>query len=124
MSLLGDARTLIAEALSPVQATIYAYPAEAVYPPAVMIVLDEPWAEVKGIGTRLRMHARLKLQLAVSANNNLGAVEKLEDLIQEVLVNLPSGCIVGAVSAPTIQSVGTSELPIVEIPVIVPVADL
>lgn len=123
VNIFADARKTIADALAGLEANIYAYPAEAVFAPAIVIVIDEPMAEIKGIGSRLNLHANYRLQLCAAANSNLGALEKLETLVIEVLTALPHGIIVSTVTAPTVQAVGTSEYPVIEIPVSVPVSN-
>lgn len=112
----AEARATIATALSSVSANVYAFPAEAIFPPAVVIVIDEPMAEIKTIGSRTRLMAKYRLQLVAPILDNLATLEKLEALVLEVLPLLPVGGQVGAIGGINVQQVGTAEYAVIELP--------
>lgn len=111
-----EARNAIATALSGVAANVYAFPAEAVFPPALVVVLDEPMAQPRAIGSRLRLQARYRLQICAPILDNLATLETLEGLVIDVLNAIPAGWEVGNVSAINVQQVGTAELAVIELP--------
>lgn len=112
----SEARNAIATALSGIDANVYAYPAEAIFPPALVVVLDEPMAKPRAIGSRTRLQARYKLQICAPILDNLATLETLEVLVLEVLQALPAGWEVGDLSSVNVQQVGTAELAVIELP--------
>jgi hypothetical protein len=117
MNALRAAREYLGDCLDGVvNASVYNYPAPIVSAPAIVIVIDEPMAEVKTIGSRLRFAANYKLQVCVAPMDNLGALEAIEALVVDVLAAMPDNVIVGPVSAPNVTTVGDSDLVVVEIP--------
>lgn len=117
MNAFKAAREGIATALAGVHANIYAYPPEMVSTPAVVLVVDEPMAEPLVIGNRLRFAANYKLMVCVAPMTNLGALEAVEALVIEVLSAIPSGVLIGPVTAPNVTQVGQSDLVVVDIPI-------
>ena len=99
MNAFKVAREAIATALSTgpkaVSANVYAWPPEVVSTPAVVVVVDEPMAEVRVIGSRLRFQANYRLQVCVAPMQNLAALEAVEALVVQVLDALPSGALIG-----------------------------
>lgn len=121
MNAFKAAREAIATALTTgpnaVQANVYAWPPEVVAVPAVVVVVDEPMAQLRVIGSRLRFQANYRLQLCVKPMQNLASLEEVESLVVQVLAKLPTGALIGDVSAPNVAQVGQSDLVVVEIPV-------
>jgi hypothetical protein len=100
-----------------IQANVYAFPPEVVAAPAVVVVVDDPMAEPKVIGSRLRFQANYRLQVCVAPMSNLAALESVEALVVAVLGKLPANVLLGAITAPQVTQVGQSDLVVVEIPV-------
>jgi hypothetical protein len=114
------AREAIVAALSAspaVSANVYAFPPELVATPAVVLVVDEPMAELRTIGTRLRFQVNYRLQVCVAPMANLAALEAVEALVVQVLAKLPATCLVGPIGAPNVTQVGQGDLVVVEIPI-------
>lgn len=123
MNAFKAAREALATALvtapNAVQANVYSYPPEMVATPAVCIVVDDPMAEPKVIGNRLRFQANYKLLVCVKPMSNLGSLEDAEALVVQVLAKIPANVLIGPVGAPNVTQVGQSDLVVVEIPVAV-----
>lgn len=111
--------TIAATIAAGVNVDVHAYPVPAVYPPAVVLVVNEPMAEPAAIGSRVRLKANYKLQLCVPMADNLAGLEALEELALDVLAALPSGAVVGSLTAPVTMTVGSSEMIVSELPLAV-----
>lgn len=117
-SIATDVRGVLATALSGVAASVYATVPEAVIPPACVIVPDSPYLETTLIGNdQVRVKVNFVVSAAVAYNANAGALDNLEKLIISILAAMPSGYVVGDVQAPTITSVGASNLLIADLAV-------
>jgi len=96
----------------------YAYPPQTVSPPAIVIVPDEPYIDVEVIGSGgTGVVLRFELIVAVQAIDNEGQLDLIERLTVQTLQLLPQGTVVDAITRPTIESVGPSDLLTVRMPI-------
>ena len=103
---ITDARTAIKTALEATGYIVYAYPAENMTTPCIVLVPGSPYIEIKSIGSS----PRLGVTLCVAANDNQAALVNLETMIETVLSNLPSGIGIGDFTQPKISQVGPTDL--------------
>ena len=89
---------------------MYAYPAENMSTPCIVLVPSSPYIEVKSIGSSPRLNGAFDVTLCVAANDNQAALNNLETMIETVLTNLPHGVAIGDFSQPKIVQVGPSDL--------------
>jgi len=110
-SIKVQVRDVLAAALSGVAASVYPAVPEAVIPPACIIVPDAVWMESTLIGKAIvKVKLNFIITAAVAYNSNSGALDGLEKLIIGILGAMPSGYVVGDVSAPSVTAVGSSNL--------------
>lgn len=95
---LTEAREELAELLEQSGYTTYAYPKEQMYPPFITLVPNNPYVVRKTYG---KMQASYTLTLAVANNDNLGALENLELMIEAVNEIIPSGVVTGGFTEPS-----------------------
>jgi len=96
----------------------YAYPPSTVSPPAIVIVPDEPYIDVELIGSNgTNVVLKFELIVAVQAIDNPGQLDLIERLAVQVMQLLPKGTVLDAISRPTIETVGPSDLLTVRIPI-------
>ena len=107
---ITDARTAIKTALEATGYIVYAYPAENMSTPCIVLVPGSPYIEIKSIGSSPRLGGNFDVTLCVAANDNQAALVNLESLIETVLSNLPSGIGIGDFTQPKISQVGPTDL--------------
>ena len=110
-TILDTARDPLRTALLGVAASGYSSVPEAVIPPACIVVYDSPMMESTLIGkAAVKVKLNFVVTAAVAYNSNAGSLDNLEKLLIEILGAIPSGYVVGDVQAPSITSVGASNL--------------
>jgi hypothetical protein len=110
-SILDTVRDPLRTALLGVAASVYSSVPEAVIPPACVVVYDSPMMESTLIGkAAVKVKLNFVVTAAVAYNSNAGSLDNLEKLLIEILGAIPSGYVVGDVQAPSITSVGASNL--------------
>jgi hypothetical protein len=81
-------------------------------------VPDEPYIDVEVIGSGgTGVVLRFELIVAVQAIDNEGQLDLIERLTVQTLQLLPQGTVVDAITRPTIESVGPSDLLTVRMPI-------
>jgi hypothetical protein len=110
-TILDTVRDPLRTALLGVAASVYSSVPEAVIPPACIVVYDSPMMESTLIGNgAVKVKLNFVVTAAVAYNSNAGSLDNLEKLLIEILGAIPSGYVVGDVQAPSITSVGASNL--------------
>lgn len=111
MSGLTDLREALATALEPVGNTFWVspFPPPIVTPPAVIIVPDSPYLEPATIGGQ-QLRVRYRLTCCVAMLDDQAALANLEQLLIDVFASVPQGWQVGVASAPSVETVGPSDL--------------
>ncbi len=90
---------------------VYDHPPAAPIPPALVLVPDEPYAEVATISRDpVRLHLRFRLTGLVSPLDAPASLDRLERLLVAAMAATPAGWQAGTVSRPGLTTVGTSEL--------------
>ena len=118
MTIQADVRGALATALSGIQATVYDHVAEAVIPPAVVLVPDSPYLVPNLINkATTKVEVNLIISAAVAYNSNPGALDNLEQLVISILAALPAGYEVGNIERPTVNTIGVSKMLISDISV-------
>ena len=108
---IADARTALAGDLEGIAANIYPYPPAVVSPPAIILVPDEPYLELVGIGrSETNVRVRIRLTCAVAQLDSQAQLDQLEQLVVAVFEALPDGATVSEASRPATTSVGPSDL--------------
>lgn len=103
-------RSDLAEALEGPGWNVYAYPPAVVTPPAVIIVPDEPYLALQGLGRRVQVRVRFRVTCAVAALDNPASLAQLERLLVGVYQRVPAGASSDTASRPSMTSVGPSDL--------------
>lgn len=130
--MIAEVRAALAEQLRDTFAgsvQVYDHPPAAPIPPALVLVPDEPYAEVAAIGRDpVRLLLRFRLTGLVSPLDAPASLDRLERLVVAALAAAPSGWKAGEVSRPGLTTVGTSELLVSDVQMMVaatvPVAEL
>lgn len=117
-SIQTSVRDSLQSALSTVAANVYDSVPEAVIPPFCALVPNDPYLSPNLIGqSTIKLEVNLRITAAVAYMSNSASMDNLEKLIISILAAIPSGYKVGDVSAPSITSVGSSNLLTADIPV-------
>jgi hypothetical protein len=111
---LHDLREALATSLADanIDYSVSPFPPPIVIPPSVVIVPGSPWIVpvTLGRGASPRVQVSFRLTCVVANLDNQGSLEQLESLVFAVLDNLPQGWEVGDVSAPSVETIGPSDL--------------
>lgn len=110
MGAITTARQALKTSLESAGYIVYAYPAENMTTPCIILVPSSPYIEVKSIGTSPRLNGSFDVTLCVAMNDNQAALNNLETMIESVLTHLPNGVGVGDFSKPAVLQVGPSDL--------------
>jgi hypothetical protein len=102
-------RESITDLFSGVTANVYWWVPEVVMPPAVVLVPDDPYISIAPI-RRGTYRVSYRVTCIVGMQDNKAALANLEDLVTNCLSALPSGYVVGEVSAPTTLNLGQADL--------------
>lgn len=109
MTIATEVRAALKTSLAAVPANIYDHVPENPVVPHVSFVPDDPYLEIQTIGkSKARCKVNMVLAVGVNYASNAASLDNLEQLIINVLTNLPNGYIVGDVSRPTVTQVGSS----------------
>ena len=111
MANLVTTRNAIAASLAAAGRVVLAYPAENITPPALVLVPGSPYMtpQVSG-GANKRVNLRFDLTAIVNAADNQAALANIEALMLSVFTALPSGCVIGSWSQPTVTQVGNADM--------------
>ena len=119
MSMLSEAREYVATMLEPLDVNIYlAAPQAGVTPPGVVIKPSQNWVERETI-KQFRVNFDLELT-AQPAGTNESAMERLEDLIGQIVAIFP---INGAIGSPETVKIGQADLLTSIVPIMVLVTE-
>lgn len=112
MAGLADIREDLADALAGMSSTYWVspFPPPVVTPPAIIIVPDSPYLEPATIGPREQLRVRYRLTACVAMLDDQAALINLEQLLLDLFANIPAGWQVGVASAPSVETVGPSDL--------------
>lgn len=103
---LTETREALAEAIEGVGFSVYSYPREQMFAPAVVLVPGSPYV---GWETPTRKFAKFTVGLMVVNNDNQAALRNLESMIETIADLLPNYAIVTEFSQPTIAEIGSTE---------------
>ena len=107
-TILDTVRDPLATALENITASVYGSPPETIIAPACSILPDSPYLENVLIGkATLKVKVNLIISAIVAYNNNAGALNNLEELMIEILEEIPTNYVIGNFSRPSIITVGT-----------------
>lgn len=119
MSLITDARDHVATALANLDVNVYTIaPQAGLTPPCVVITASQNWVDRITL-KQFNVHFDLEVT-AQPAGTNEAAMQRLEDLVAEIIAIFP---INGSVQAPTSQKVGQADLLTSIVPVSVQVTE-
>ena len=115
-SSVADTRAALANAFSSLSANVYASVPEAPIPPAIVVVPNSPYMEVKLIGKNsVKVQVNFAITAIVASNSNAGSLDNLEKLIMGILAAMPAGYVVGNIEKPTVLEVGQSPMLVADI---------
>jgi hypothetical protein len=111
MSNLVEIRNTLATSLKAAGRVVFAYPAENITPPALVLVPGNPYLEPQVIGgSNNRINVKFDLTAIVNAADNQAALANLESLMLATFTALPSGVVIGSWSQPTVTQVGNADM--------------
>jgi len=111
---LTTTREDLADALKDAGYSVYSYPMNQMFAPAVVLVPASPYV---GFDTPTRRYARYNLTLMVVNNDNQAALCNMEKMIDELSELLPTFCTITEFSQPSIEEVGSTDYLISDITV-------
>ena len=115
-TILSAVRQPLATALAGVTANVFAYVPESVPVPAVVLVPASPYLEFDTIGSdTFRAKINFTISCCVTYSSNPASLDNIEQLIESVVLAIPSGYEVSDVQRPTVTQVGASNLLVADI---------
>ena len=115
-TILSAVRTPLATALAGVTANVFSYVPENVPVPAVVLVPGSPYLEFDTIGkATFRCKINFTISCCVTYSSNPASLDNIEQLIESVVLAIPTGYEVGDVQRPTVTQVGASNLLVADI---------
>ena len=115
-TILSAVRQPLATALAGVTANVFAYVPESVPVPAVVLVPASPYLEFDTIGSdTFRAKINFTISCCVTYSSNPASLDNIEQLIESVVMAIPSGYEVTDVQRPTVTQVGASNLLVADI---------
>lgn len=115
-TILSAVRTPLATALAGVTANVFSYVPENVPVPAVVLVPGTPYLEFDTIGkATFRCKINFTISCCVTYSSNPASLDNIEQLIESVVLAIPTGYEVGDVQRPTVTQVGASNLLVADI---------
>ena len=115
-TILSAVRAPLATALGGVTANIFSYVPESVPVPAVVLVPGSPYLEFDTIGkATFRCKINFTISCCVTYSSNPASLDNIEQLIESVVLAIPTGYEVGDVQRPTVTQVGASNLLVADI---------
>jgi hypothetical protein len=103
---ITETRQDLADALADPSYSVYAFPNEVMFAPAIVLVPGSPYVLWQ---TPTRFAAKFILTLMVPNNDNQAALVNLEKMIETVAALIPDHVTVGDFSQPTSNEVGSTE---------------
>lgn len=103
---LTETRQALADALQDAGYSVYAYPNEVMFAPALVLVPGSPYVLWQ---TPTRFGLKFMLTLLVVNNDNQAALVNLESMIETVIPLIPSHVSVSDFSQPTSTEIGSTE---------------
>jgi hypothetical protein len=103
---LTTTRQDLADALKDAGYSVYAYPMNQMFAPAVVLVPSTPYV---GWDTPNRRWAKYNLTLMVVNNDNQAALTNMEKMIDDLSALLPTFCTITEFSQPSIEEVGSTD---------------
>lgn len=103
---LTETRQYLADLLKDPSYSVYAFPNEIMYAPAIVLVPGSPYVLWQ---TPSRFAAQFTLTLMVVNNDNQAALVNLEKMIETVAALIPDHVTVGDFSQPTSNEIGSTE---------------
>lgn len=115
-TILSAVRGPLATALASVSANVFSYVPENVPVPAVVLVPSSPYLEFDTIGSdTFRCKINFTISCCVTYSSNPASLDNIEQLIESVVLAIPSGYEVSDVQRPTVTQVGASNLLVADI---------
>ena len=115
-TILSAVRTPLATALGSVAANVFSYVPENVPVPAVVLVPSSPYMEFDTIGNNtFKCKLNFTISCCVAYSSNPASLDNIEQLIESVVLAIPSGYEVSDVQRPTVTQVGASNLLVADI---------
>ena len=115
-TILSAVRQPLATALAGVSANVFAYVPESVPVPAIVLVPGSPYLEFDTIGSdTFRAKVNFIISCCVTYSSNPASLDNIEQLIESVILAIPSGYEVDDVQRPTVTQVGASNLLVADI---------
>ena len=115
-TILSAVRQPLATALAGVTANVFAYVPEQVPVPAVVLVPSSPYLEFDTIGSStFRAKVNFTISCCVTYSSNPASLDNIEQLIDSVVLAIPSGYEISDVQRPTVTQVGASNLLVADI---------
>jgi hypothetical protein len=115
-TILSAVRQPLATALAGVTANVFAYVPEQVPVPAVVLVPSSPYLEFDTIGSdTFRAKVNFTISCCVTYSSNPASLDNIEQLIESVVLAIPSGYEISDVQRPTVTQVGASNLLVADI---------
>ena len=115
-TILSAVRTPLATALGSVSANVFSYVPENVPVPAVVLVPSSPYMEFDTIGNNtFKCKLNFTISCCVAYSSNPASLDNIEQLIESVVLAIPSGYEVSDVQRPTVTQVGASNLLVADI---------
>jgi hypothetical protein len=111
MANLVTTRNALATSLRAAGRVVFAYPAENITPPALVLVPGSPYLTPQVIGgANNRVNIKFDLTAIVNAADNQAALANLETLMLATFTALPMGVTIGSWSQPTVTQVGNADM--------------
>ncbi|NCX55769.1 MAG: hypothetical protein EBW87_01010 [Burkholderiaceae bacterium] len=103
---LTETRESLAEAIQSIGYTVYSFPREQMFAPAVVLIPASPYV---GWDTMSRKYAKFSIGLMVTNNDNQAALRNLEEMIENLAEVLPTYAILSEFSQPSVAEIGSTE---------------
>jgi hypothetical protein len=103
---LTTTRQDLADVLKDAGYSVYSYPNEVMFAPAIVLVPGSPYVSWQ---TPTRLSAKYLLTLMVAINDNQAGLINLENMIETVAALLPNYVSVGDFTQPSVNEVGSTE---------------
>ena len=120
MTIQSTVRAALQTSLAAVAANVYDHVPEALIPPAIVIVPDNPYLEPTSLGgATKRIQCNFLVTLCVAYNSNPGSLDNLEQLAISTMNALPSGYTygIGNLSKPRVETINTTTMLVADIQV-------
>lgn len=110
-SIQADVRGALKTAFAALNANTYDHVPEAVIPPAIVVVPDNPYLEMELINSSsLKCRVNLTITCIVAYNSNPAALDNLEKLVISTIQAIPLGWMVDTAGQPRVSEIGASPM--------------